>query len=270
MRRVPVDRFAEGRIGRSTDAVAREEPLEIRVGGISLAVVMRTPGHDIELVRGFLLTERIVARPGDIAAIRHCSEVADPEADENVVQVTLSDDVEIDLASLRRNLFASSSCGVCGKATVENALATAPPITTPAAFSSQLLYDLPDRLRAAQPVFEATGGLHAAGLFGSSGDLLVVHEDVGRHNRGRQGDRNRSPARGVEPLPVWTGRVRSNVLRGRPEGPRGAHPVGGRGLGALFPRRRTGDRERVSLWWAFFADAGMNVYGSHERIASTA
>ena len=182
VRRLSVHRFAGGAIDAATDEVAREEPLEIQIGGASLAVVMRTPGHDLDLVRGFLLTERIVASPDEIATLRHCSELADEAAEDNVVQVTLREGVEVDLASLRRNLFASSSCGVCGKATLENAMATAPPLEDGARFGTDILYDLPRRLRAAQPVFEATGGLHAAGLFAADGTLTAVREDVGRHN----------------------------------------------------------------------------------------
>jgi FdhD protein len=164
------------------DWVAREEPLEIQLHGATLAVVMRTPGHDAELARGFLVTERVVQRAGDIAAIRHCSLVPQPEAEDNVVAITLRDGVAVDLDALRRNLFASSSCGVCGKATMDNALAVAPPLDDPATFDAGFFDGLADRLAAAQPIFTRTGGLHAAALFAPDGALLAVREDIGRHN----------------------------------------------------------------------------------------
>ena len=164
------------------DVVACEEPLEIQLHGATLAVVMRTPGHDLELARGFLVTERVVQRAADIAAVRHCSVVAEPDAEDNVINVTLRDGVAVDLEALRRNLFASSSCGICGKATIENALAVAPPLDDPARFAPAFFHDLADRLGAEQPVFARTGGLHAAALLAPDGALLVAREDVGRHN----------------------------------------------------------------------------------------
>lgn len=181
-RSVEVERLRDDRCGTCRDAVAREEPLEIRIGGASLAVVMRTPGHDAELALGFLVTERVVSRAGDVVSIRHCSEAAEPEAAGNVVRAVLADHVEVDLHALRRNLYASSSCGICGKATIENALAEAPPLEDASRFGADYFYGLPERLEAGQPAFSRTGGLHAAGLFDGEGRLLVVREDVGRHN----------------------------------------------------------------------------------------
>lgn len=175
-------RFAGPRPADEPDRVAHEEPLEIRIGDAPVAVVMRTPGDDTELVTGFLLTERIVAGPGEIDSVRHCTEIAEPDAEDNVVRVTLAPGVHVDLAALRRNLYASSSCGVCGKASIEQVLSTAPPLDDPARFRAELCYALPDRLRAAQRVFDSTGGLHAAGLFDREGRLLAAREDVGRHN----------------------------------------------------------------------------------------
>ena len=164
------------------DLVVCEEPLEIQLRGATLAVVMRTPGHDTDLVRGLLVTERVVRRAADVASIRHCSVVTDPDADENVIAVTLRDGVAIDLEALRRNLYASSSCGVCGKATIENALAVAPPLDDAARFAPAFFRGLAERLVARQEVFARTGGLHAAALVAPDGELLVVREDVGRHN----------------------------------------------------------------------------------------
>ena len=186
IREVEVTRFAEARTTAASDQVAREEPLEIQIGGVSLAVVMRTPGHDLELVRGFLLTERVVEDPAAIESIHHSSELRDPAAEDNVVRVTLREGVEVDLERLRRNLFASSSCGVCGKATLENALSVSPPLRDGARFAAEALYALPEQLRKGQPVFDVTGGLHAAGLFSADGTLRsfagesAIREDVGR------------------------------------------------------------------------------------------
>jgi FdhD protein len=167
--------------GRREDLVACEEPLEIRFGAVALAVVMRTPGHDEELALGFALTERVVATAADIAAVHHCPDAAG-ESGDNVIRLVPSPGVEVDLERLRRNLYASSSCGICGKATIESALASAPPLADDAAFSATQVRGFPALLGAEQEGFRRTGGLHAAGLFGPDGRLLVVREDVGRHN----------------------------------------------------------------------------------------
>ncbi|HVI03163.1 MAG TPA: formate dehydrogenase accessory sulfurtransferase FdhD [Enhygromyxa sp.] len=166
------------------DLVAREEPLEIRINQTPIAVVMRTPGDDEALVRGFLLSERIVASPEQIVALRHCTSVDRPEAEDNVMLVRLRDDADVDLAALRRNLFASSSCGVCGKASIEQALALPELRRAVDGFviDALTLARWPEQLRAAQEVFEHTGGLHGAGLFTAEGELLAAFEDVGRHN----------------------------------------------------------------------------------------
>ncbi len=163
-----------------TDEVAHEEPLEFQLDGQSVAVVMRTPGHDEELGTGFLLTEGMITALDDVLSLRHCTVVPTPEAEDNVLQIRLR--TPIDLARFRRNLFASSSCGVCGKATLENALRTTSPVVTSFEISRASLVAMPARLRAEQPAFSATGGLHAAALFTADGTPLVVREDVGRHN----------------------------------------------------------------------------------------
>lgn len=165
------------------DLVAREEPLEIQLGPASLAVVMRTPGHDEELALGFAITERIVASAADIVSVHHCANASSEGGDDNVIRIVPAAHVELDLERLRRNLFASSSCGICGKATIENALATAPPLVgDDAAFAASVIRTFPALLRQGQDVFDATGGLHAAALFSGDGRLLVSREDVGRHN----------------------------------------------------------------------------------------
>jgi FdhD protein len=175
-------RVADGQREHAEDHVAREEPLEIRLGGVPLAVVMRTPGHDEELTRGFLVTERVVSSTRDVVSVRHCTTVETPEAENNVVQVVLAPGVEVDLVRLRRNLYASSSCGICGKATIDNALSTAPPLEDSTVVDIGTLTALPASLRTAQAVFDRTGGLHAAGSFTAAGACRIVREDVGRHN----------------------------------------------------------------------------------------
>jgi len=182
VRSFEIERIEGATVVARAEHVAHEEPLEIQVNGASVAVLMRTPGHDVELARGFLLTERIVASLHDVESVRHCTTVPDPEAEENVIQVRLRDGVPFDLERLRRHTFASSSCGVCGKATIENACATAPRVDSSVIVEVSMLAGLPAALRAAQPAFDATGGLHAAGLFSSDGKLVVAREDVGRHN----------------------------------------------------------------------------------------
>jgi FdhD protein len=181
-RTVPRGEWIGAEVRAGLDEVVREEPLEIRVGAVPIAVVMRTPGHDLELARGFAITERIVEDPLAITSVRHCTRVEHPDAEDNIVQLVLRSDVVVDLARLRRNLYSNSSCGICGKATIEQALAVAPPLSGSAAIEMHVLRELPHRLRAEQAVFARTGGLHAAGLFDRTGTALVVREDVGRHN----------------------------------------------------------------------------------------
>ena len=182
VRSVDVLRFRDERSDLADDAVACEEPLEIQIGAASLAVVMRTPGKDEELALGFLVTERVIRSIEDVDSLRHCSLATDPDAADNVIRVTLQPGVEVDFDALRRNLYASSSCGICGKATIEHALDVAPPLDDPARFDVEFFYALPAKLRGAQAVFTRTGGLHAAGILDPKGELLVLREDVGRHN----------------------------------------------------------------------------------------
>jgi FdhD protein len=167
------------------DTVAAEEPLEIRLSGEPLAVTMRTPGDDFDLVHGFLATEGVIASDADVLALRYCDSVdAEGRNTYNVVDVDLAAGVEPPDTALDRNFLTSSSCGVCGKASID-AIRTrtrhdvaADAVRLPLA----TLLALPDRLRAAQQVFEKTGGLHAAGLFTAGGELVALREDVGRHN----------------------------------------------------------------------------------------
>jgi FdhD protein len=157
------------------DLLAVEEPLQICVAGRDLAVTMRTPGSDAELTAGFLFSEGLVRNKTEIAAI-HC--------ERNRAVVTLAEGVGIDLDASQRNFYMTSSCGVCGKASVEaleNAGCTTLPQDVPI-IDERMLRSLPAKLRQSQAVFDRTGGLHASGLFSSQGDLILVREDVGRHN----------------------------------------------------------------------------------------
>lgn len=169
-------------LSERSDAVAAEEPLEIQINGIGIAVLMRTPGADHNLVRGFLVTEGIIESHTHVRSISHCDRVSHPEAEDNMIQVTLRDDITLDLQSLKRNLFANSSCGICGKATIENILCRQEPLTDNFRLKPSTIYGLTETLRNAQNVFTATGGLHAAGLFAEDGTAYAVFEDVGRHN----------------------------------------------------------------------------------------
>lgn len=164
------------------DAIAAEEPLEIRVQGRSIAVVMRTPGHDRELAAGFLLTEGLVRDADDITDVLLCRE-QDAGASGNVVDVILSSPGRVDFSRLTRHVFSSSSCGVCGKATLAALAQAFPPVPEDDGhFPPELIASLPARLRAAQPGFGATGGVHASAWFDATGQLHLVREDVGRHN----------------------------------------------------------------------------------------
>lgn len=176
--RVPIQRRRDGRSESSADVVVAEEPLEIRLGGERVAVTMRTPGpgEDIELAVGFLSGEGIVD-PVDVATVRECP----PRADGGVVDVLLREGAE-PKDGWQRNFYATSSCGVCGKASIEAVRVAAPPVPDGPTVAAEVIYSLPDRLRAGQRVFDRTGGLHAAGLFTAEGELLVLREDVGRHN----------------------------------------------------------------------------------------
>jgi FdhD protein len=161
------------------DKLAREEPLEIRVRGRSVAVTMRTPGHDDELAAGFLLAEDLIHERRDVTLIAHSRGTAEPQ---NIVNVFVAPAVKVDLARLTRHVFASSSCGLCGKSSIESVQQHFPPLTTRLTVSEKTLLALPDRMRRAQSTFAQTGGLHAAAVFDANGGLIVAREDVGRHN----------------------------------------------------------------------------------------
>ena len=168
-----------------SDTLVVEEPLEIRINGTPVTVTMRTPGADFELAQGFLLTEGLIARRDDLAEIRYC-QGADPDGmnSYNVLDVTLAPGVALPELDVTRNFYTTSSCGVCGKASLEAVRLVSRHAAgdDPATVSSPTLAALPTQLRAAQKVFDATGGLHGAALFEVDGTMLAVREDVGRHN----------------------------------------------------------------------------------------
>ena len=186
--RRPVVRYAGGGRVSRPDTLAVEEPLEIRLdrggGGETFTVTMRTPGHDLELALGFLVSEGVARAPADVLAARHCPDAArdaDGEPTHNVVEVRLRAGIVVPAARYRQ---VSSACGICGTASIDAVRSTC--AHTPAGddvrVAAETVAALPDTLRAAQRVFDRTGGLHAAGLFTASGELVVLREDVGRHN----------------------------------------------------------------------------------------
>jgi FdhD protein len=183
--RRPVLRLtADGERSRP-DSIAVEEPLELRVDGRPLAVTMRTPGHDVELAHGFLHTEGVIGSVDDIRDARYCDSRDDEGRNTyNVLDLGLSPGVPAPEIGVERNFYTTSSCGVCGKASLDAVRVKTrfSPADDPVRVPFDVLVSLPDVLRDHQQVFDRTGGLHAAGLFSASGELLVVREDVGRHN----------------------------------------------------------------------------------------
>jgi FdhD protein len=183
---VPIRRYVDGVPSEVRDMVASEEPMEIRVvtpdATHSVAVTMRTPGHEFELALGFMLAEGLISGRQDVLDVSYC-----PDPDEiqqfNIVNVTLAPTAAFDPTMLQRNFYATSSCGVCGKASLE-ALRTfgAATVGISPKITPAIIQQLPERLRATQAVFQRTGGLHASGLFTPDGELITMREDVGRHN----------------------------------------------------------------------------------------
>jgi FdhD protein len=183
--RARITRVTEMGCRSGPDTVVVEEPLEIRVNGSPLAVTMRTPGSDIELTQGFLFTEGIIRDRADIASIRYCNSVgADARNTYNVLDVELARGVPLPDTGIERNFYTTSSCGVCGKASIDAIRQRGRylPADDAVRIKTDTIMALPTALRAAQRVFDTTGGLHAAGLFTAGGQLLAVREDVGRHN----------------------------------------------------------------------------------------
>jgi FdhD protein len=169
----------DGRSEHVNDVTAREEPLEIRVGDRSIAVVMRTPGHDRELAAGFLVSEGVVQHSNQIVDIIKCD--GQGRSKGNIVSAILADP-DINLDSLTRHVFSTSSCGLCGKTSIDSVFQRFPAVQGDWRIEPSLLWSLPDKVRAAQNTFAKTGGLHACAIFDLNGELLVLREDVGRHN----------------------------------------------------------------------------------------
>lgn len=189
---VKVNRYSEGKISTDNDLVAVEEPLEIRLGygdanerlQRPVSVTMRTPGHDFELATGLLFTEGIISTYDEIEDIHFCEDTGKQEEKENVVRVELRNGLKPDLNSLDRNFYTNSSCGVCGKTSIDSLEVKGCKIIadTDLAINKTILVGLPNKLRESQSVFEYTGGLHASGLFDENGKLILMREDIGRHN----------------------------------------------------------------------------------------
>jgi FdhD protein len=189
---IEISKVDNSGVTRKNDDVAVEEPLEIQVSSgsadgsaaKSVSITMRTPGADEELAVGFLFTEGIITSADQVLSVQHYGE-ADPDSGlQNIVRVEIDPDVDLQLDRLKRHFYTTSSCGVCGKASLDalrvtgqNSLAA-----HQTRFSAKLLTRMPDAVRAQQPLFSKTGGLHAAAIFGSDGEIAIVKEDVGRHN----------------------------------------------------------------------------------------
>lgn len=244
------------------DAVATEEPLEVRVEGRSIAVVMRTPGHDEELAAGFLLTEGVIHQASDLFEISVCPSTS--QGGGNVVDVLLAG-VKVDWDSLTRHVFASSSCGICGKTSMEAVFQSFPKASCSWQVSSKVLLTLPDKLRASQSAFEKTGGLHASALFDPEGNLIVLREDVGRHNAldkvlGFALRQNRLPL--TDHILMVSGRVSFEIMQ--------KALAGGIGLVAAIsaPSSLAVDfaRESGQTLAGFLRDDRLNVYAHGERI----
>jgi FdhD protein len=184
----PISRVFSNRREDHTDSLAIEEPLEIRLRlpgekHRAISITMRTPGDDAELAAGFLFTEGILKTADQVAEIRHCGLPDKDKNIQNTIVVELKETIDIDLKKMERNFYTTSSCGVCGKSSIEALHTGAKKIAANGFhFGAEMLHRLPGILRASQKVFEQTGGLHASALFNAAGELEIVREDVGRHN----------------------------------------------------------------------------------------
>ncbi len=262
---LPVLRWKSGSQPKTDlDHLAAEEPLEIRVRGHSVAVTMRTPGHDADLAAGFLLTEGIVQRPEDILEIAPCART-DADSAGNVLNVFLAPRVKLDLERLTRHVFASSSCGICGKASIEAVRQCFPPASHGPRVGAHILSGLPDKLRRVQPVFAQTGGLHAAGLFTARGRLIAAREDVGRHNAV---DKVLGHALMAGALPLnghilmVSGRVSFEIMQKALAG--GIPVVAAVSAPSTLAVEFAHDSRQTLV--GFLRDKGMNIYSHPERI----
>ncbi|PWK27088.1 FdhD protein [Arcicella aurantiaca] len=189
---IQIHQVSGNTVSRKDDLLAVEAPLEIRLGfgkitnrqQKSIAVTMRTPGHDFELALGFLYSEGIIQEASQVHSIKYCTDLGRQESSENIVRVELKSEIEVNLSGLERNFYATSSCGICGKASIESIEKLGCP-NIPIQnnlINHAVIFRLSKVLQEQQRVFQYTGGLHAAGLFDKNGDILLLREDVGRHN----------------------------------------------------------------------------------------
>ncbi|MBT8217445.1 MAG: formate dehydrogenase accessory sulfurtransferase FdhD [Acidimicrobiia bacterium] len=233
----------------------------MRLGDTPLAVIMRTPGHDEDLLRGFALTEGIVLDPGEVAAIRPVP--GDPE--HNRWEIVLADGVTVDPEQFRRNLYTSSSCGVCGKASIDALKVAAPPPPPGPIVDAATLLALPGRMRSAQSTFELTGGQHAAAIFDAAGALLALREDVGRHNAV---DKVIGRLAGLrwpigEVVLLVSGRVSFEIVQKAAVA--GIPMVGGVSAASSLAAELAGELGLTVV--GFLRTASFNVYAGRERVA---
>ncbi len=257
-------RFADGvRAGERDDVLAAEEPLEIRVEGRSIAVVMRTPGHDRELAAGFLLTEGVIKSAKDFFDIATCV-----EGNGNAVDVALARPGAVDLEKLTRHVFTSSSCGICSQTSIDAVLRVRKPLADRVRISAGTLLALPARLSAQQTAFHTTGGLHACALFDRTGKLLALREDVGRHNAldkliGWALLAKRTPLRGH--IALLSGRASFEMLQK-------SHAAGIAVVAAISaPSSLAVEFARMSgqTLAGFVRGSSMNVYAGAQRIVAS-
>jgi FdhD protein len=254
-----IERISAGERTRDRDELAVEEPLEIRVDGKPVAVTMRTPGEDEELAAGFLAGEGLIAGSGDIEAIGLTDDLA-----ANVVAVTTTRGLARD-PTAERSFYLSSSCGVCGKGALEHVRQYAPPSPEAGPIAPEAILAAPDRARAAQQAFERTGGLHATALFAPDGELLVLREDVGRHNAMDKAIGSRLLG-GAFPLPgvyaCVSGRTSFELVQKASV----AQLAGVLGVGAPSTLAVELAREQDMLLCGFVRDGSFNVYSGAARV----
>lgn len=248
-----VIRIRDGAVSTRPDTLVAEEPLEIRLNGKPLAITMRTPGDDFALAAGFLVSEGVLGEADELQNIVYCAgATVDGSNTYNIVDVRTAPGVVIPDISLERNVYTTSSCGLCGKASLDAVRTTARwaiddtkgDTTPPVRLEPELLASLPDRLRAAQQVFDRTGGLHAAALFTEEGELVDIREDVGQAQRGGQAGRPRPAERHAPALPDGPAGLGAGLLRAGAEGGDGGHPGARGGLGPVVPGGRPGGGDR--------------------------
>ena len=241
--RRPASHLTADAVTTRPETLAVEEPLELRVNGSAITVTMRTPGADVELAQGFLLTEGVIGQRDDIATVQYCRGVGDDGANTyNVLDVTMAPGIEMPDLDVTRNFYTTSSCGVCGKGSIDavRTISRHSPGDDPTVVAAETLWAMPDQLRTAQRVFASTGGLHGAALFDADGTMLVVREDIGRHNAVDKVIGWAVEQRADTPGGRGATGERAGLLRTHAEGHHGGHPDARRGLGAVLARGRSG------------------------------